>query len=382
MTDPARADELVRVTLVGAGSMGRAWLSTILRSERALLVGVADVVNGAAQAAVEALVPDTRRSQVLTGTDALTVARDAHAEAVIDVTIPVAHHQVTADALHAGFHVLGEKPCAADLAEALSLAGHAEATGRLFMVSQSRRENPHLRETARLSSELGGAGIVDTRFAKAPHFGGFRDEMAQPLIVDMAIHAFDAARVLTPGRPVTVTATSYNPAWSWYAGDAAATVVTTYDSGAVHTYSGSWCSPGDETSWNGRWCISTANGTVTWDGETPPVSHRAGRSPEGEDTVERGHSPSEDSLWELDSSLDTFCRALRGGPVPPTEVHANIWSQAIVQAAVESADTQRPVAMDTLLNRALISARALDEADGRSSALGSWKDGVTGLSAT
>src|SRR5699024_1254892 len=150
---------------------------------------------------------------------------------IIDVTIPAAHHTVTADALHAGYPVLGEKPCAATLAEAVSLAGHAEITGRLFMVSQSRRNNPHLHETRRLADELGGAGIVDTRFCKAPRFGGFRDEMEHPLIVDMAIHAFDAGRVLLEGNPVAVTATSYNPAWSWYAGDAAATVTIAYDTG-------------------------------------------------------------------------------------------------------------------------------------------------------
>src|SRR5690606_33886200 len=108
--------------------------------------------------------------------------------------------------------------CAANLAEAVSLAGHAEATGQLFMISQSRRNNPHLREARRLADELGGAGIVDTRFTKAPRFGGFRDRMEQPLLVDMAIHAFDAGRVLVPGLPETVTATSYNPAWSWYDG--------------------------------------------------------------------------------------------------------------------------------------------------------------------
>lgn len=379
MVHSERPDGPVRVTLVGAGSMGRAWLSTILRSERALLVGVADVVDGAAQAAVDALVPPERRPQVRTGTDAVTVARGANSEAVIDVTVPVAHHRVTADALQAGFHVLGEKPCAADLAEALSLAGHAETTGRLFMVSQSRRENPHLREAARLTSDLGGAGIVDTRFARAPHFGGFRDEMSHPLIVDMAIHAFDAARVLIPGHPTSVTATSYNPAWSWYAGDAAATVVVTYDSGAVHTYAGSWCSPGDETSWNGQWRISAAHGTVRWDGETPPISHKEARDPVDEE-VEKGRTPPDDALWELDSSLDIFCRALREGTVPPTEVHANIWTQAIVEAAVESADTSRPVALADILDRALERARSLDDADGRSAALTTWKDGVAELS--
>ena len=364
---------LVPVLVVGAGGMGRAWIRTILASDAARLVGVVDVVDGAARRAVQETVPEARRSGIATGTEMLEVAARCGAEAIVDVTIPAAHHQVTAEALHAGLPVLGEKPCAATLAEAVSLAGHAEHTGTLFMVSQSRRNNPHLHEARRLADTLGGAGIVDTRFAKAPRFGGFRDEMEQPLLIDMAIHALDAGRVLLPGTPVHVTAASYNPAWSWYAGDAAATVTIAYDSGAVHTYSGSWCSPGGETSWNGDWVLHCEGGTVRWDGEEPPTVHPAGR-----DSV-AGRPPGPEDRWELDASLAEFCAALRGGPVPATEVHANVWTQAIVEAAVRSAETGRRVVLAELLDEALEEARALDSTDGRSRALTSWKTGATGL---
>src|SRR5699024_2975142 len=134
----------VPVVVIGAGGMGRARISTVLGSEAARLVGVADVLDGAAALAVAEVVPAALRESVATGTDGVEVAQRAGAEAVIDVTIPAAHHAVTADALHAGYPVLGEKPCAATLAEAVSLAGHAETTGTLFMISQSRRNNPHL----------------------------------------------------------------------------------------------------------------------------------------------------------------------------------------------------------------------------------------------
>lgn len=363
----------VPVLVVGAGGMGRAWIRTVLDSDAARLVGVVDVVDGAAASAVRDLVPAPERDRVATGTELLEVAARSGAEAVIDVTIPAAHHQVTADALHAGYPVLGEKPCAATLAEAVSLAGHAEASGRLFAVSQSRRNNPHLREARRLADTLGGAGIVDTRFAKAPRFGGFRDEMEQPLLIDMAIHAVDAGRVLLGGTPVAVTATSYNPGWSWYAGDAAATVAITYDSGAVHSYSGSWCSPGAETSWNGDWVLHCEGGSVRWDGETPPTAHPAG----GDPAV--GRAPGPEDRWELDASLAEFCAALRGGPAPATEVHANVWTQAIVEAAVRSAGTGRRVVLAELLDEALEEARGLDSADGRSRALEAWKTGASGL---
>src|SRR5699024_3819518 len=195
-----------------------------------------------------------------------------------------------------------------------------------------------------LAEGLGGAGIVDTRFAKAPRFGGFRDEMAHPLLVDMAIHAFYAGRVLLTGLPGSLTPTFSIPRCRRYARDAAATTVLTHGSGAVHTYSGSWCSPGDETSWNGAWALSCERGTVRWDGESPPTAPLPGREPV------LGRTPEADDRWELDASLANFCAALRGGPVPDTEVHANVWTQAIVEAAVRSAEPGSTVLLAALLD--------------------------------
>lgn len=40
-------------------------------------------------------------------------------------------------------------------------------------------------------------------------------------------------------------------------------------------FSGSWCSPGLETSWNGSWQISGAGGTARWDGDHLPAAELA-----------------------------------------------------------------------------------------------------------
>ena len=39
--------------------------------------------------------------------------------------------------------------------------------------------------------------------------------MDSPLLVDMSIHTFDAARYVTGADPVSVQCTEFNPAWSW-----------------------------------------------------------------------------------------------------------------------------------------------------------------------
>jgi hypothetical protein len=56
-----------------------------------------------------------------------------------------------------------------------------------------------------------------------------------------------------------------------------------------------------------------------------------------------------------------------------------VWTQAIVEAAVRSAETGRRIELAALLDEALAEARRLDAADGRSAALTAWKTGASGL---
>lgn len=334
---------------VGAGAMGRTWLAAIEASDEVEVVALADLDQTLAQEAVRAL----GRDDLPVGADAVTLADRTGARAIIDVTSPPAHHPVTVAALAAGLPVLGEKPAAATLAQAVALAAASEVAGQLFMVSQSRRWNAHVESLRACVQELAPAGLLTTEFFKAPRFGGFREEMAQPLLVDMAIHAFDTARYVLGADPVRAWCHSHNPSWSWYDGDAAATAVFEMAGGATYTYTGSWCSPGHETSWNGRWRVSGAGGSALWDGEhaltcdaaaataAPPAGSRQA-APEG-----------------IDAALAAFVAALRTGATPSGAIGENLMSLAMVESAVESAATGTHVVIDDLLEQA--HQQALDD---------------------
>lgn len=324
----------LRVVVVGAGGMGRAWLRTVEESPLVELAGIVDLDLDAARAAAAAL----GRPGLPVGAGTAELASDVGAQAVINVTVPAAHHPVTTEALAAGLPVLGEKPVASTVAQGLSLAAAAELHGQLFMVSQSRRYNRHLFEARRLSSSLGRVGIVSAEFFKAPRFGGFRDAMDHPLLLDMAIHQFDMARFLLDADPVSVFCEEYNPSWSWYRGDAGATAVFEMTGGERFVFSGSWCSPGQETSWNAAWRISGEHGTVLWDGDNHPVSSLASEA-----------GPGEDPGQEIAGSLRDFVAAVRTGRTPMGKVHQNIMSLAMVEAAILSAATGSRVSVDALL---------------------------------
>jgi predicted dehydrogenase len=229
------------------------------------------------------------------------------------------------------------------------------------MVSQSRRYHRSLHQAKRALAPLGAVGIVTVDFFKAPRFGGFREEMASPLLLDMAIHQFDMARFLLDADPVSVSCEEHNPPWSWYEGEAAATAVFAMEGGSRFVFNGSWCSPGFETSWNGSWRISAERGTVLWDGEGDPAAEPA---------VEVDAAP--DPGLEIAGSLREFVAALRTGREPMGRVHANVMSLAMVEAATQSAAQGRRVAVDDVLERSYEAAIAT-ESDAESLAvMKSW----------
>jgi predicted dehydrogenase len=362
--EPARP---LRVVQVGAGGMGRAWLDTVAASPDVELVGIVDLELDAARAGAARLgVPE-----LSVDTDLARLAQNTRPDAVLDITVPVAHYPVTLQALALGLPVLGEKPAAASVAETLALAAASEVHGELFMVSQSRRYNDQLVALKQHAGLLGRVGILSTQFAKAPHFGGFREQMDDVLLLDMAIHAFDAARYLLGADPVTVYCESYNPSWSWYRGDAAATAVFEFEGGVRYTYEGSWCSPGLETSWNGAWRVSGERGTALWSGDDEPASEVDGHPGAPASLPSGGH--------EIAGSLAAFVRALRTGKTPDGEVHANVLSLAMVEAAIASKNSARRVDIGAMLELALAQAADAEQHDDVRRQLQSWDSASTAL---
>ncbi|NLF40907.1 Gfo/Idh/MocA family oxidoreductase [bacterium] len=323
-----------RVVVVGAGGIAGAWFPNLVK-ERVVVAGVVDLDVARAKKRIAEYGLDAPA-----GSDLRAMLAEARPDFVIDLTVPEAHCAVTCAALEAGCHVIGEKPMAASMAQARRMVGAAGKAGKLYMVSQSRRWVPQHDSIQRAiaGGRIGGLTTVNCDFYIGAHFGGFRDEMPSPLILDMAIHQFDLARYMAGVDPVAVYAKEFNPAGSWYKGDAAASCIFEMSNGVIFTFRGSWCAEGCHTSWHGDWRFIGRKGTILYDHDQEPH----GQVVAGNTGFNRPLKPlalprSTLKHGGMHGALREMLAFLRTGKKPQTECRDNIKSLAMVFAAMDSA---------------------------------------------
>ena len=112
------------------------------------------------------------------------------ADLVFDVTIPEVHKQIVMKAVKLGCDVIGEKPMAVNLQDAIEMEQYVRQHNKSYSVMQNRQLAEKIREARGLIDQgvIGRPGQTTANFFLGPHFGGFRDVMDNPLLLDMAIH--------------------------------------------------------------------------------------------------------------------------------------------------------------------------------------------------
>lgn len=336
-----------RAVLVGCGVMGARW-ATALRApplrERVDLVALVDVDLGAAERVRQA----NALSGAVVGTDINAVLDMVGADVVFDVAVPDVRRNVVLSAFAHGCDVLTEKPMAASMDDARAILSASRAAGRLHAVTQNRRFKQSIR---RIRAFLASGGIGELSamycdFFVGAHFGGFRDAMEHVLLLDMAIHTFDAARFMSGADAVSVYCQETNPKGSWYAHGAAADAIFEMSNAVRFNYRGSWAAEGANTSWEAAWRIVGSRGTLLWDGEDGVSANVV----DGSEGFFRPLRPAPLPDWpdqgvtnEHVSAIADFLDALDGHGTPESVGTDNIKSLAMVFAAIESARLRQVV---------------------------------------
>lgn len=340
-----------RAVLAGCGAMAKGWVKALREAPelagRVELVGLVDVNADAAQRFNAEL-----GLGAVTGTSLDEVLSATTPDLLFDVAVPSVRREVVLSGLAHGCHVLTEKPMASSLDDARAIIAAAKAAGRVHAVTQNRRYISGVRRIRRTieSGLLGDLTGLNADFFIGAHFGGFREEMQNVLLLDMAIHTLDAARFMAGADPLAVYCLETNPKGSWYAHGAAANAIYEFSNGIVFNYRGSWCAEGANTSWESAWRIVGTKGTLLWDGadtwEAKVVDGVEGffrplvpvAIPEpAHESETHGHA----------SVIAAFLDAIDSGKTPETAGSDNIKSLAMVFGAIESARLKQRVAIRT-----------------------------------
>ncbi|MEK4236877.1 Gfo/Idh/MocA family protein [Paenibacillus sp. FSL H7-0714] len=333
-----------RVAVAGCGGMANAWIEYALSRSDTQIVALIDIRLESAQAMAA-----KHEISCLTFTDIKEAIQATEANLVFDVTVPGSHYSISSTALELGCNVFSEKPLAETMEECTKIVEISERTGKAHAVMQNRRYDPRIRSLRNLieSDTIGRVGYISASFFLGAHFGGFRDVMESPLLLDMAIHTFDQARFISGANPISVYCQEFNPPGSWYKGNASAVCIFEMSDGSVFTYQGSWCAEGASTSWEAAWRLNGEKGTAIWDSHEMPYAEVVVSGDQSDKfirDVERvnGEAVNMDKTFHQGCLEEMFLSLAEERPAE-TNCRDNRYSMAMVFGALESAKTGQKI---------------------------------------
>lgn len=146
--------------------------------------------------------------------DIAVLLADDRVDVVVITTPPSTHAALAIAALDAGRHVFCEKPLATSAADARAVVAAAERAGRVVVVDHVLRHNPILAAVVRLQEAVLGPprrflfenDASDERLG--PDHWFWNDQVSGGILLEHAVHAFDAATWLLGSRPSSVQTTT------------------------------------------------------------------------------------------------------------------------------------------------------------------------------
>jgi predicted dehydrogenase len=332
---------MLRVIHIGLGGRGSHWLDFVAQRSDVVSVACVDASRDILDKARTR--PALKQSAFFESLDEALHA--VPADFVLLATPSFLHAPQALQALNAGLAVLVEKPLGLNVREAATVVRRALEAGRPVAVAENFRFFQAER-TLRAFLDSGVAGrignvvCVDRRDQSSRTQGSWVKSMAHPFLSEIGVHHFDAFRYLFGREPQAVTAMSYNPQGSDYDHEGGAHALLEFSNGLALQYTGTFVASRYEYEMH----IEAEHGDVK-SNRSQVWWRPAGKRSWG--VISPQPLPPGEVLRYPHAGMSTifnqFSDALQKGSVPETSGADNLWTIAMVDAAILSAQENRKV---------------------------------------
>jgi len=176
---------MLKIGVIGIGSMGKNHARVCSELEQIELVGIADANRETANKVAEKL--DTKAffdyKELLQEVDAAIIA-----------TPTITHHDIAMDFLNNGKHVLVEKPICDSAEKAQILTKKAEETGLVLAVGHIERHNPAVKFVKEAMQNKKFGELITITSKRVSNFPGRIKDVG--VIFDFGVHDIDVMRYL------------------------------------------------------------------------------------------------------------------------------------------------------------------------------------------
>ena len=339
---------MLNFCVLGTGLMGSRHALNVAENPRATLHCVVDVDPGAAQR-----VASEYGAKV--APDVGTALADPEVDVVMITTPASSHCELAIAAARAGKAIFCEKPLAEDIPSAREAVREVEKAGVASWMGFMKRFEPshYALIQAVKAGEIGEVGMVivtnrDPKLTLLDLMRTNHETAPYPLLRESTVHDFDLVRALLDEEPVQVYVVGSSMVDKRVAGlaeiDAAMTTLTTASGQLIHinNHYGAWYG------YDQRIEVVGSKGMLR--AENRPTTSLVRYMPDGATHDRLFSGPPDTNLYfhykyeeAYRRELDLFIDAVESGAKPLITVEDGYRAQLLVEAAVESMQTNSPV---------------------------------------
>ncbi|MCM8804326.1 MAG: Gfo/Idh/MocA family oxidoreductase [Candidatus Omnitrophica bacterium] len=322
-----------KVIVIGAGKLGKRWIDYILEEEGWEICGIVETS--------EKVKEEIKQNKKIRGIPIYNDIDEVNenVDGCIISTPPESHLDIAKKAILKNINILCEKPLTFDfdkIDEILKLKNERDV---VFLVNQNQRSIPQLKVLKEFikSGRLGRICYISIYFSRIMRTYDWREEISQPVLIDMSIHHFDDIRyVIEKELGKVISCFTFNPEYSFYKGDSCVSISMVFDNIFVDYYA-TWIGKGIQTDWTGYWTIEGENGVLYL--KDCKVFFVYGKdTPLDSDKIEYLNIPKEEFKDSLLWTLDKFKKAIEKNmdeEVKGITIEENIKSLKILEESLK-----------------------------------------------